>query len=1046
MSSKFLNANTDVNLSANSDSQIPSQKAVKTYVDNKTSVLATKEELTEYLKTTDAQNTYSKVENTVSDVVAGASANQIKVTKGGSTKTITINNVANATTATKASQDINGRSIVNGYISTDFGGSVKGTDVRVQANYYGTSARPKNYFRNVNLLHTVKNNFYRADKNLYNKGTVTVTCSYDDVVSGLGVSMLNGSADGYHPSINPSTMFSDKPFVWEILSSVSFEVTDVCNLFITGHRLGSTGLFTKYKLEVTNAYNSGNPTWYTLVDYDGDAVDLGNKHFGLYSSEISTSPAYHSVYGVRLTISGSTSTVFQMSQIMLLCSRGTENVSDGVHALDVGKGGTVVGNITVPTQHGSFIGNLNGTASKATADASGNTITTTYATKNELNTGLSSKQGTLTAGTGISITDSTISNAFTSLDSYTTFSEAALNDNSSFIYKNTDGAYLRGNFINFVNSIIKPSFATKDDLSTKQNTISDLDTIRSGAALGSTALQSVPEEYITESELAAKNYATTTDLTTGLSTKQDIISDLATIREGAALGATSVQHEDLSEVAISGMYSDLTGKPGAATTDTLGLVKVDGTTITATADGVISAKGDSGAKRSIGEVYFSQSSIASDNPGALPLFTGETIASANTIYPDFYSWVLAHTELQCTSEEYESALSTYGECPKYVLGTEGIAGFCLRTDYSGDAPDGYYVSSSSLNGRIINSSWGTATVNRNPIVYFNLSKVKNKPYTSFQIYLDNNLTQKALINTGGTKPTDRYLGVRYNLDENKFYFTIATKAANTDSDEFTGTSLLSSDCCIEADKYAYNSSSLPVGSLRLPKLSNYIKAANTSEGITQGSAGLPNITGQTGVNTTGGIGAFSNTVENIKGTVAISGYNTTTTTSNFDASRSSAVYGASDTVTPAHTTLYPWVVAYTAAIPASTAQAAEFQQGLSGKADTNLGNLSTAGKDLASGLGMPSNRYIDLTLGASGSTYTAPANGYFIIRKNSTGSNQAFYFHNKTSSMSTYIGSHIANWEMDLSINAKKGDIVEIFNTLGGKTIYFRFIYAEGAK
>ena len=59
----------------------------------------------------------------------------------------------------------------------------------------------------------------------------------------------------------------------------------------------------------------------------------------------------------------------------------------------------------------------------------------------------------------------------------------------------------------------------------------------------------------------------------------------------------------------------------------------------------------------------------------------------------------------------------------------------------------------------------------------------------------------------------------------------------------------------------------------------------------------------------------------------------------FDASRSSAVYGRSDAVTPASTTLYPWVVAYTAAIPASTAQAAEFQQGLSGKADTNLGNV-----------------------------------------------------------------------------------------------------------
>ena len=40
--------------------------------------------------------------------------------------------------------------------------------------------------------------------------------------------------------------------------------------------------------------------------------------------------------------------------------------------------------------------------------------------------------------------------------------------------------------------------ATKEELNTKQDVISDLDTIRSGAALGATALQSVPSEYVTE--------------------------------------------------------------------------------------------------------------------------------------------------------------------------------------------------------------------------------------------------------------------------------------------------------------------------------------------------------------------------------------------------------------------------------------------------------------------------------------------------------------------------------------------------------------------
>ena len=79
---------------------------------------------------------------------------------------------------------------------------------------------------------------------------------------------------------------------------------------------------------------------------------------------------------------------------------------------------------------------------------------------------------------------------------------------------------------------------------------------------------------------------------------------------------------------------------------------------------VISSTGGGG--RSIGEVFYSQSSLAEDNSGALPLFTGETIASANTIYPEFYNWVTSHTELQCTAEEYESALTTYGECAKYA--------------------------------------------------------------------------------------------------------------------------------------------------------------------------------------------------------------------------------------------------------------------------------------------------------------------------------------------------------------------------------------------
>lgn len=211
--------------------------------------------------------------------------------------------------------------------------------------------------------------------------------------------------------------------------------------------------------------------------------------------------------------------------------------------------------------------------------------------------------------------------------------------------------------------------------------------------------------------------------------------------------------------------------------------------------------GARGAGKQIGEVYYSQSSLATDNKGALPLFTGETIANADNLYPQFYAWVNTHTELQISAADYATALSTYGECPKYVIDT----------------------------------------VNK---------------------------------------------------------------------------------------------------TIRLPLLKNYIKMANTTDKITQSGAGLPNITGHCseGPNATVD-GAFSR----YGAEIANAGGGGTTHVEyqgDFNASRSSAIYGASNTVTPTHTTLYPWVCAYNGAAPASMAQAAQFQQALTGKADVDLSNVS----------------------------------------------------------------------------------------------------------
>lgn len=56
-------------------------------------------------------------------------------------------------------------------------------------------------------------------------------------------------------------------------------------------------------------------------------------------------------------------------------------------------------------------------------------------------------------------------------------------------------------------------------------------------------------------------YATKSEVNTGLASKQDTISDLSTIRSGAAAGATAVQPGDLATVATTGDYNDLSNKP-----------------------------------------------------------------------------------------------------------------------------------------------------------------------------------------------------------------------------------------------------------------------------------------------------------------------------------------------------------------------------------------------------------------------------------------------------------------------------------------------------
>lgn len=103
-------------------------------------------------------------------------------------------------------------------------------------------------------------------------------------------------------------------------------------------------------------------------------------------------------------------------------------------------------------------------------------------------------------------------------------------------------------------------------------------------------------------------------------------------------------------------------------------------------------------------------------------------------------------------------------------------------------------------------------------------------------------------------------------------------------------------------------------------------------------------------------------------------------------------------------------------------------------------------KKQATQASMLSGKYINLTLGASGTTYTAPADGWFVINKRSTGAQQYVNI-GKVGSIST-VGSFAAYasgvecWSFQ---SVLKGEEVKVHYTCGGKLEWFRFIYAVGS-
>jgi len=121
---------------------------------------------------------------------------------------------------------------------------------------------------------------------------------------------------------------------------------------------------------------------------------------------------------------------------------------------------------------------------------------------------------------------------------------------------------------------------------------------------------------------------------------------------------------------------------------------------------------------------------------------------------------------------------------------------------------------------------------------------------------------------------------------------------------------------------------------------------------------------------------------------------------------------------------------------------------LNGKADKDFTNIDNTAKIAIAHNAMPSAVYDDLTLGSTGTAYTAPADGYIAFSKTASASGQYILIHVYNEGNVVYSVNNFSSGGNPLRITVpiKKDQRFQVSYTTGGATLLFRFIYAVGSE
>ncbi len=427
--------------------------------------------------------------------------------------------------------------------------------------------------------------------------------------------------------------------------------------------------------------------------------------------------------------------------------------------------------------------------------------------------------------------------------------------------------------------------------------------------------------------------------------------------------------------------------------------------------------------RNLGEIFYSALPLESSQ---VHLLDGSVLTDSSELYDYLESIKDTNPDLFTTDSEFNSEVESTGKCSKFVINTDNKTVRIPKGDSNNYIVIKNYDTKFEFNQpfSLLEPKWSDVPLNNPSWLLSNGQVNSQENYPSvYELLLNeyNNGTLKSET-IGGVSISYKQLDNGHKIVTDKTaYDSILVK---------TGTAW-------------YYLLDLDSRTFVLPQTNGYMKYGNSNQFIKQS---LPNIKGQTGWLCTSGdeetTAPFSKLFTSTYGASAGPSYPASFTRIGFNASTYSDIYADGANVNPNSVQGYLYFYVGDCVGTSNSVNLGDIKD----KLDLDIANLKTELTTLKgdiSTLAFPSEKNVVLTIPASKTRLTAPANGWFVYQSVSNGTtNDYMYMQNNTTMFYGCQTRDLPGRGVYVTCPAKKGESVYFEWIDSGTSRKLKFVYA----